>query len=222
MADQPSRFRKSFRLINRLGVSSLLLGIGAGLIKAWAMFYLGPGSLAPQSAADSPPPAVAAVDVSQTRPSTVEDLLAGSPVTLADWQTKVEQRYETASQRERAFRNYLGKEVIWEGYFDQFHEVAEPRDAEHACTLIVHESRATLFEKRLLGPPTVRCWLPVTAVDSLKTLQRGDWIVVRGRLNDAMLAGSVLCTDLDQTTLVISSSNRAVETALSQETPLLR
>ena len=221
MAEQPSRLRKSLRVINRLGITSLALGIGATVIKAWAAYWLGPAALSPKQPAQAPV-AAAMAPAPEISPRTIEDLLETSPISLADWQANVERIYETNSQRERVFRKYLGKEVVWEGYFDQFHEVAEPQDAEHACTLIVHESRSTLFEKRLLGPPTIRCWLPASAAVSLKQLERGDWIVIRGQINDPLLAGSLLCTDLEQTEILISNKIRAAETALSPDAPVIR
>jgi len=221
MAGQPSRLRNSIRFVNRLGISSLILGVGAALIKAWATYWLGPAALLPRNEPVAPVTASIA-DQDEIRLRTVEDLLAASPISLADWQANVEQRYETAAQRERAFRQYLGKQVVWEGYFDQFHEVADPQDEAHGCTLIVHESRSTLFEGRPLGPPTVRCWLPKGAGQSLKQVERGDWIVIRGRLNNPLLAGSLLCTDLEQGEVVLSGKVRAVETALSPDARVIR
>ena len=225
MADTPpSRFRKSLRLMNRLGLSSLVLGICAALLKTWATYWLGPPAVIPDPVASPATPVVtAAIPEEKLRPRTVEDLIAASPISLTDWQIHVEQRYETAAQRERTFRPYLGKQIVWEGYFDQFHEVSRPEDSHHACTLILQESRSALSERQLLGPPSIRCWLPVSAIPKLQQLQRGDWVVIRGRLNNPLLAGSLLCTDVEETELIASHRIRAVETALSSsDTPLLR
>lgn len=235
---KPSRMRKYVRIINRLGISSLFLGVVAAVVKTWVTYYLGPpqtGIAAPlvqpvqtQSVQVHQPPAQLAqaqsggspsentvtAATSRQAPVTVEDLLNRSPISLMHWQEMVEKSTGTGPEHERLFRPYLGKEVVWEGFYDQSHLVESPSDDAHACTLILHESRGTLFNKPLLGPPFIRCWLPKQKAEELKTLQRGDWVVVRGRINDAMLAGSRLCTDLDQCEIIARSAVRSVQTAL--------
>lgn len=216
---KPSRMRKYLRIVNRLGISSLALGLIAAVIKTWVTYYLGPPHLGVQAgfvqqvqSEKESPAQHAAAPVS---PITVEDLLHRSPISLMRWQEMVENSRSTGSEHERLFRPYLGKEVIWEGFYDQSHRVENPDDDAHGCTLILHESRGTLFDKPLLGPPFVRCWLPTQCAEELQTLKRGDWVVVRGRLNDGMLAGSRLCTDLDQCEIIARSTVRSVETVLS-------
>jgi hypothetical protein len=235
---KPSRMRKYVRIINRLGISSLFLGVVAAVVKTWVTYYLGPpqtGIAAPlvqpvqtqtvqsQQPHAQPLPAhvgqshgekQVAVVTSPQPPLTVEDLLNQSPISLMRWQEMVEHSTGTGPEHERLFRPYLGKEVVWEGFYDQSHVVESPTDDAHACTLILHESRGTLFNKPVLGPPFIRCWIPKQKAEELKTLQRGDWVVVRGRINDAMLAGSRLCTDLDQCEIIARSAVRSVETAL--------
>ncbi|WP_437228542.1 hypothetical protein SH661x_000960 [Planctomicrobium sp. SH661] len=213
--EQKSQVRKTIRIINRLGISSLFLGIAAALIRAWVTHWLGPTS----------GPAVAPTQTAmivEEKLQTVEDLLSTSPVSLMEWQSNVEQRYDSAAQRERAFRNYIGKQVVWEGYFDQFNLVAEPRDEQSAGVLIMQESHAALFEKRLLGPPSVRCFLPKSAAASLSQLEKGDWVVVRGRLGDPKMAGNLLCTDLSECEVIASSHVRAVETVLGSGETITR
>lgn len=210
--------RKYLRFVNRLGISSLALGLIAAVIKTWVTYYLGPPYIGAQ--AGSVPQVQAVMETpaqhaaAPQSPVTVEDLLNRSPISLMRWQEMVENSRSTGSEHERLFRPYLGKEVVWEGFYDQSHQVESPQDEAHGCTLILHESRGTLFNKPLLGPPFVRCWLPAQSAEELKRLKRGDWVVVRGRLNDGMLAGSRLCTDLDQCEIIARSTVRSVETAL--------
>ncbi|SFJ09005.1 hypothetical protein [Planctomicrobium piriforme] len=207
--DRKQGLRKYSRVLNKLGFTSLFLGIVAALAKAWVTHWLGPSSAAVEKT-----PVVATAPA----PVTVEQLLASSPISLMEWQVAVEQKYETPAQRERAFRNYLGREVVWEGFFDAFHKLPADNPAAPGCTLIMHENFAALSSNSLLGPPFIRCWCPADMEPQLAKLQRGEWIVMRGQLKDPMLLGTVLCTDLTECQLVTSRSVRDVKVALDSTT----
>jgi hypothetical protein len=214
-----SNLRRYSKLAHRLGLSSLVIGIGAAVIKAWVTHWLSPGPITPAT----PPAAPAVVAMASaaapavSKQKTVEDLLASSPITLMDWQIAVEQKYDTPAQRERQFRNYLGREVVWEGYFDQSHQLPGDTPERTGYTLILQESRAALFSQKPLGPPSVRCWCPESAGPQLAKLERGQWLVVKGRLKSPLLLGSLLCTDLSDCEIVATSDIRNVEMALSPE-----
>jgi len=225
MERKSSGLRTTARFFNRLGVTSLFLGIGAALIKAWVTYWLGPGHgprPEPVQTAVVQTPAAATVK----KPRTVEDLLLESPVSLTQWQTEIEQYRaasvssnglggETPEQRERRFRPWFGKVVTWEGYFKQFNAHPHPEAPQQpCCTLIMHESYASLHSDSLLGPPFIRCFLPISAQSQLSQLKAGQWIVVRGRLSNPLLAGSLLCTDLTECQLVAESEIRSVEMAV--------
>ncbi|WP_437191961.1 hypothetical protein [Planctomicrobium sp. SH527] len=203
--DRKTFFRRYSRSIQRLGLGSLAVGIVAAILKAWLTHWLGPSSLAVK-----PEPVVAEVQ----KVETVEDLLNSSPISLMEWQISVEKRYGTEAERERQFRNYLGKEMIWEGYFDQLNPIPKENSNAPGFVLVMQESRAALDSKSLLGPPFIRCWCPVGAEKELSSLKRGEWIVIRGRLKNPTLLGSVLCTDLDACELVATQEVRHVEMTL--------
>lgn len=205
--DRKMFFRRYSRAIQRLGLGSLACGIVAAIVKAWLTHWFGPSSLA---VPPEPVPVVAEVQKAET----VEDLLKSSPISLMDWQVSVEKQYRTEAERERQFRNYLGKEMVWEGYFDQLNPIPKENPASPGFVLVMHESRAALHSQALLGPPFIRCWCPVSAEKELKSLKRGDWIVIRGRLRNPTLLGSVLCTDLDTCELVAAQEVRHVEMSL--------
>gem|GEM_PF-1994201 len=212
--DRKAFFRRSSRIAQQLGIGSIAVGILAALAKAWATYWLGPSV----TVRDTPVVTLPA----EVSPATVEDLLKSSPISLSDWQTRVEQQLAvsadgsrpkmTAEQRERLFRDYLGKEMIWEGFLDK----ANPESPESGTGIIIlQESYAALHSNAILGPPFVRCWCPTDAVKRIADAERGTWVVIRGRLKNPILLGSLMCTDLEGCEVITSSKVRNVETALS-------
>lgn len=205
------------RFANQLGLGTFIAGVAAGLIKAWITFWLGPGAHFRPSQ-PTPPPVIATDSAAATtapEPQSIAALLKTSPISLVDWQQRVEQRYPDMVSRERAFREFSGRDVVWEAYFSAVHPVSEGATSERAYSVVLYESRTTIFAERpLLGPPFIRCLFPESAGPQLQKLKPGDWVVVRGRLSNPVLTGTVLCTDLEPVTLVAAERVRNVDLAL--------
>ncbi|HWL08034.1 MAG TPA: hypothetical protein VNQ76_06510 [Planctomicrobium sp.] len=201
-------FRRYSRVLQRLGIGSVAFGIVAALTRAWATYWLGPDYVLKGD------PVPVQTVVAAAIPTTVDELLKTSPISLADWQTRVEQTGRTPEQRERQFREYLGREVIWEGFVDQINPLPEGHKEGPGSILIMHESHAALHSQAILGPPSVRCWCPPETTQKLKNLSRGQWIVIRGELKSNIMLGTALGTDLSNCELITAGEIRNVQTAL--------
>lgn len=168
------------------------------------------------------PPALVQAAAAEPAPRTIENLLQRSPVSLMHWQQLVEQSRGTQVERERQFREYLGREVVWEGYFDEVNRNQHSATPERAYVLILHESYAALNSQSLLGPPSIRCYLPESAAPELEQLRRGEWIVVRGVPGDPLMSGSLLCTDLEPCELLAHGRVRQVQLAVPETGAVVR
>ena len=230
--EAPEKRSRVSRVIQNLGLGSLAVGVLAGVLKAWVTYWLGPGQW---ESKPHVPPAAAVVYEEESVASasertakaeplpevfTVETLLKASPIELMDWQRKVES--VTADdlspvEQERLFRDYVGKEVVWEGFFDQCNPDTLSDDPGKHLVLVMQESRWALSANTLLGPPFIRCLIPASNQQMVSNLEKGDWIAVRGRISNPVLAGTLLCTDLKPCEILATGKVRNVEVAVETD-----
>jgi hypothetical protein len=194
-------------MLGRRVYSTLFMGVLVTVVGGWAAHWLGPAP------APDPIPRPAPEPVAKSSPPTIARLLSDSPVSLARWQFDAEDRMRSAADRARLFGEHLGRQVVWEGFFDSFHPVREGATANNRYTLIMYDTQRSLNSEQVLGPPFVRCWLPAEAGPQLEQLKRGQWIVVRGTLADPRLLGSLLCTDLRVCKVLAAGDQRNVQMA---------
>ncbi len=204
-------FHRYSRVIHRLGLGSIAFGIFAALAKAWATYLFGPENIIREETA------LVQLTPVEVRPTTIDDLLRTSPISLADWQSKVEEFGKTPAQRERQFREFLGREVIWEGFVDQINPIPDGVKEGPGSILMMHESYAALHSQAVLSAPRVRCWCPPETARKIEKLSRGEWIVVRGELKNPIMLGTALGTDLSNCQLITSNKERSPQIALESE-----
>lgn len=152
--------------------------------------------------------------------ASVDDLLAGSPISLQRWQAMVDELNQAPENvRDNLFRDYLGERVVWRGYFDQFNRnSSETSTPNTSGVLIMHSSLDGLNSQQLLGPPFVRCFFSNNTSQKIQQLKRGQQIVVKGTLANPTLNGSVLATDLNKCELVaVEDSNDQIASGHATE-----
>ncbi len=220
-------FTQYWPYIQRLGIGSVIFGAIAALTKVWVEHWLGPAAFVRETPVEirmvsAAVPSMATSPLPESTPGTVEALISNSPITLAEWQTRVERKYESAAQRERQFREFLGKEMTWEGYFDQLNPLPDHVEGAPGFVLIMHESYAALHSDAPLPPPSVRCFCSAETGKKLARAKRGEWIVIKGLLSNPLLTGTVLCTDLTQCELIAHSPVRNVNIAAESLTQQMR
>lgn len=147
--------------------------------------------------------------VSNSRPSSnVRQLLTDSPIGLGDWLAMVFETYPTLDDRKRAFRDYIGTQVTWEGYFEQYNRSIHDPSPGNTYFLKLLSRHPYTTPNLLLGRPFVRCWFSAAAKNQLDVLKPGQRIVIRGTLANAEPLGTLLCTDLNQCEIIAAEDDR--------------
>ena len=175
--------------------TTLLTGVAAVVIGAWATHFLGPRSQPdpPPNPSPLPHPSPIVVDPAVDE---IERQLASSRISFADWQALVKEGLDR-EQRKRVFERYRGERVTWQGYVGSVNHIKPEYGASTSAQFLVaiYENKPTLNSK-MLGRAPALCIFPMEADEQLDELQQGQRVVIQGTFADPTLHGELLGTRL--------------------------
>lgn len=176
-----------------------IIGTLLACVTTWALghFGSGPDPVNPPNPTVPVPQAI----LTDALPD-YQKLLAESPISFADWQAAVRDKF-SVEQRRAIFGDEVGTRVTWRGVFDQYNAITQGQvSGDSAYILVMFEDEKAREGIGPLKPAPALCHFSALAKRQLEELQPGQKIVVSGRIADPDMAGQLLGTRLKECELV--------------------
>ncbi|MEQ8208185.1 MAG: hypothetical protein RH917_00005 [Lacipirellulaceae bacterium] len=176
-----------------------IVGTLLACVTTWALGHFGPG---PDPVNPPSPPSPVPQPIStDTRPD-YQKLLAESPISFADWQAAVRDKF-SVEQRQAIFGDEVGTRVTWLGVFDQYNAIKYGEvSGDSAYILVMFEDEKAREGVDPLKPTPALCHFSALAKRQLAQLKPGQRVVVSGRIADPDMAGQLLGTRLKECELL--------------------